>query len=268
MAVVYVSYRSDDISPALVDIAEELHQHFGAANVKGEITGVTDAEYLAALEQTIAGADLVLALIGPRWLCATDEQGRRKLDLPYDAVRIELATALQRNKPVRVLLFGSATMPSTTDLPGDIAALATQPVHVANAGGVTDAVGDIYRQFAVSHRHLNTRQVNTMILLGGLAVALMAAFPFYPLAVIAFLSSTFWGMHLALQAGQRQWNILMLAPLLTMLVIILLHLQIFFTPYSADYLTSAVLPGLLISAGFETCILLAYALTRIASHTG
>jgi hypothetical protein len=266
MATVYVSYRSDDSSPALADIAEELRWHFGAANVKGEVTGATDAEYLATLERTIASADLVLALIGPRWLVATDDQGRRKIELPYDAVHIELATALQRGKPVRVLLFDGGSTPAANDLPHDIAALATQPVHEANDGNVVRAVNDLNKQFTVSQRHLNTRQINAMILLGGLAITLMAALPFYPLAVVAFLSTTFWGMHLAMQAGQRQWNILMLAPLLTMVIIIFLHIQIFTMRYSTDYLAFAVLPGLLICAGFEALILLAYALIRIAGH--
>jgi len=200
------------------------------------------------------------------WLAATDDHGQRKIELPYDAVHIELATALQRGKPVRVLLFDGGSTPAMSDLPGDIAALAAQPVHEANDGNVVRAVNDINRQFAVSQRHLTTRQINAMILLGGLAITLMAALPFYPLAVVAFLSTTFWGMHLAMLARQRQWNIVMLAPLLTMLVIIVLHLQIFITPYSTDYLAFAVLPGLLICAGFEICILLAYALIRIAGH--
>ena len=37
----------------------------------------------------------MLAVIGPRWLAATDKQGRRRLDLPADFVRQEIAESLR-----------------------------------------------------------------------------------------------------------------------------------------------------------------------------
>jgi hypothetical protein len=65
----------------------------------------------------------LLAIIGPGWLNAVDEKGRRKLELPRDYVRIELASALKREIPVIPLLVNAAAMPLEDDLPEDLKSL-------------------------------------------------------------------------------------------------------------------------------------------------
>lgn len=59
------------------------------------------------LRDSVMQASVVLALIGPGWLRATDHFGRRRLDLPDDWVRNELLTAIASGKPIVPILLGS-----------------------------------------------------------------------------------------------------------------------------------------------------------------
>ena len=65
----------------------------------------------------------MVVLIGPGWLDATDERGRR-LDRPDDWVRIELEAALKREIPVAPVLVDGATYPDADRLPPSLQALA------------------------------------------------------------------------------------------------------------------------------------------------
>ena len=51
------------------------------------------------LNSQVAACNIILVVIGPRWLEAKDENGGRRLDSPDDFVVIEIATALARNIP-------------------------------------------------------------------------------------------------------------------------------------------------------------------------
>jgi hypothetical protein len=62
-------------------------------------------------------ADLVLAVIGRRWLTITDRDGRRRLDDPDDMVRLELEMAFERKLRVVPVLIEGATMPNAMDMP-------------------------------------------------------------------------------------------------------------------------------------------------------
>ena len=66
---------------------------------------------------------MLLAVIGPRWLTATDPAGRRRIDDPADWIRRELATAFAAGVRVIPVLTEQADLPTTAELPADIAAL-------------------------------------------------------------------------------------------------------------------------------------------------
>jgi hypothetical protein len=75
------------------------------------------------LNETISACDIVLALIGDKWLNATDHDGRRRIDGADDWVRLEIAAALRYEKTVVPCLIGSARMPARSELPSDLAGL-------------------------------------------------------------------------------------------------------------------------------------------------
>ena len=66
----------------------------------------------------LPGCRVVLVLIGPNWLEARDETGRRRLDDPQDWVRIEIETALNASGlDVVPVLVNGARMPRAEELP-------------------------------------------------------------------------------------------------------------------------------------------------------
>ena len=67
---------------------------------------------------------MLLAVIGPNWLTAADERGRRRLDDPDDIVRLEIEAALVRGVRVIPILVEGAVMPGRQDLPESLAGLA------------------------------------------------------------------------------------------------------------------------------------------------
>jgi hypothetical protein len=81
-------------------------------------------DFVEAIETAVGQSDLLLAVIGKRWLSATDAEGRRRLDDPHDFVRLEIATALARNIRVVPVLVQGGTMPSAETLPPDLERLA------------------------------------------------------------------------------------------------------------------------------------------------
>jgi len=63
------------------------------------------------LKSQVAACDAMLAIIGPNWLTAKDENGQRRLDNPEDFVVIEIGAALARDIPVVPVLVDGARMP-------------------------------------------------------------------------------------------------------------------------------------------------------------
>jgi hypothetical protein len=76
------------------------------------------------LTREVAGCEVLLAVIGPRWLDARDDKNQRRLDDPNDFVRIEISVALKRNIPIIPVLFEGAKVPDSAQLPEDLRELA------------------------------------------------------------------------------------------------------------------------------------------------
>src|SRR5262249_42420918 len=69
------------------------------------------------LHGQVAPCDVFLAVIGPNWLDAKDDSGRRRFDNPDDFVTIEIAAALARNIRVIPVLVDGARTPKADRLP-------------------------------------------------------------------------------------------------------------------------------------------------------
>ena len=90
-------------------------------------------DFVKAIEKTVGECDVLIAVIGARWLASKDEQDGRRLDDPEDFVRREIATALKRDIRVIPVLVDGASMPRATELPDDL-----KPLVRRNALQVTD----------------------------------------------------------------------------------------------------------------------------------
>jgi hypothetical protein len=80
-------------------------------------------DFVKTIEEAVASCDVLIAVIGTRWLVSSDEY-RRRLDNPQDFVRLEIATALKRDIRVIPVLVEDVAMPSSSELPDDLKPLA------------------------------------------------------------------------------------------------------------------------------------------------
>jgi tetratricopeptide (TPR) repeat protein len=130
MAAVFLSYRRDDSAGWVGRLSEALRKGLGRDNVFMDIDSLAAGEDFAeAIERTVASCDVLAAVIGPRWLSATNADGVRRLDEPDDYVRLEIAAALERRIRVIPVLVGNASMPSAEQLPDQIKALARRQAY-------------------------------------------------------------------------------------------------------------------------------------------
>lgn len=125
MPIIFISYRRDDSRGDTGRLYDRLAEHFGKKQVFRDIDTISPGEqFPVVLEQTLQTCDLLLAVIGPKWLTARKGKQRR-LDNPDDFVRLEIATALKRDIPVIPVLVGGAAMPRAQSLPENLTPLAS-----------------------------------------------------------------------------------------------------------------------------------------------
>ncbi len=121
-AAVFVSYRRDDSKHAAGRLAERLNERFTLfMDVDSVVPG---SDFVTAVRDAVARADVVVAVIGPGWLAAHDEKGERRIDQPDDWVAAEISTALERRIPLIPVLVDGARMPSRAELPPALTGLA------------------------------------------------------------------------------------------------------------------------------------------------
>lgn len=104
----------------------KLEAVFGHERLFMDVEGYINAgdDFVRVLDSQVAQCDVILVVIGPRWLSITDDQNRRRLENPEDFVRIEIVSGLARGKWVIPLLVNNARMPGPENLPGDLRPLA------------------------------------------------------------------------------------------------------------------------------------------------
>jgi hypothetical protein len=135
MSGIFISYRREDSQELAGRLFDRLAQHFGKDRVFRDIDAIEPgAKFAQVIAERIGGCDAIVALIGKGWLHAKDAKGRRRLDLPSDFVKAEIAEALTQNKLVIPALIEGTPMPARDALPPEIAALADH-----NALPVSDA---------------------------------------------------------------------------------------------------------------------------------
>ena len=121
---IFISYRRDDNSASAGRLYDGLKRHFASNQIFMDVDSLDlGVDFIEAIEESVGSCDVLIAVIGKRWLISSDEEGRRRLDNPEDFVRIEIATALKRNIRVIPVLVDGASMPRSGDLPDDLKSL-------------------------------------------------------------------------------------------------------------------------------------------------
>ncbi len=124
-STVFISYRREDSAGYAGRLFDRLVDQLGRDHVFRDIENIAPGDNFADLiRKRLTTCDVLLVIIGPRWLTATDQQGRKRLEDSKDLVRTELELGLERKiRTIPVLLPGTS-MPSESDLPTALAPVA------------------------------------------------------------------------------------------------------------------------------------------------
>jgi Caspase domain/DnaJ central domain/TIR domain len=138
---IFLSYRRQAGRRLVERLHDRLIEAFGAEQILTDVVaGSPDEDFGWALASAVDSRRVLLAVIGPDWADARDEEGRRLLEGAHDRVRVEIESGL-RHPGVFVIpvLIDGAAMPRAEELPGELAQLSMrQAVKISAAGFARD----------------------------------------------------------------------------------------------------------------------------------
>ena len=148
---IFISYRREDASYPAGRLYDNLHSRFPQNEIFMDVDSIKPGiDFVQTIEERVGACDVLVAVIGKRWLSAADEEGRRRLDNPEDFVRVEVGTALKRGVRVIPALVEGASMPQASQLPEDLsrwpAATRSTSSHDrfrADSERLIDSVGEV-----------------------------------------------------------------------------------------------------------------------------
>jgi hypothetical protein len=122
---IFMSYRREDTAYPAAWLYDQLAGHFSRSQVFKDIDSIQlGDDFVEEITTAVGSCDVLLALIGYRWLTITDQDGQRRLDKPGDFVRLEIEAALARDVRVIPILMEGARMPRDDELPASLGGLA------------------------------------------------------------------------------------------------------------------------------------------------
>jgi TIR domain-containing protein len=139
MPKIFISYRRDDSEDVTGRIHDHLTRHFGHEAIFMDMGSIPmGVDFRQHLQKAVGQCDILLAVIGDRWLDVCHQEGpkagQRRLDEHGDFVRIEVQAALDRGIPVIPVLVGKATMPGEAMLPQQLQGLAYRNATEVRSG--------------------------------------------------------------------------------------------------------------------------------------
>lgn len=119
MGNIFISYRREDSIATAGRLRDKLVQAFGRNRVFVDVDDIPPgANFVRILDRQVKSCQVLLAVIGPDWLGASDADGNRRLDNAEDFVGLELQTALSTPEiTVIPILVDGARMPKASELP-------------------------------------------------------------------------------------------------------------------------------------------------------
>jgi hypothetical protein len=80
---IFINYRRDDSGGTAGRLHDRLAQTFGRTNLFMDVDHIpAGVDFVDYLPSQVAACDVFLAVIGPNWLDAKDDDGRRRFDNP------------------------------------------------------------------------------------------------------------------------------------------------------------------------------------------
>lgn len=120
MPRICLSYRRSDSAAIVGRIYDRLVDRYGAASVFMDLSDIPyGADFREHIQVALRGTDLLLVVIGPKWLGQRDG-GTARIHDRIDSVRTEIQTALRQRTRIVPVLVDGAKMPSADELPRSI----------------------------------------------------------------------------------------------------------------------------------------------------
>ena len=125
MAGTFISFRRDDAAGYAGRLHESLERRLGGQLFRDVDTLQPGQDFVKAIEARLAVCKVMLVIIGREWLDARNAAGSRRLEDPFDFVRLEIAAGLARPDVLVVpVLVEGASMPAAAQMPENMQALA------------------------------------------------------------------------------------------------------------------------------------------------
>ncbi len=154
---VFISYRRDDSRWLARALYNKLTSEIDEERVFMDVDSIEPGlDFVDVIDDVVSKVNVMIAIIGPGFMTATDEDGGRLIDDPQNWVRLEIATALKRNIRVIPLLQQGANLPTAEELPEDL-----KPLVRRNAIQVNEMTfeADVDRIIDSLQRFWNEEQV-------------------------------------------------------------------------------------------------------------
>jgi hypothetical protein len=115
---IFINYRRGDDPGFTHALYQRLEVEFPAGSLFMDVEGHIKPgdDFVEVLNSQVAGADVVLTIIGPRWA----ELMTARAGDPDDFVATEIKAALDQGKRVIPVMVGGATMPLANTVPESI----------------------------------------------------------------------------------------------------------------------------------------------------
>jgi TIR domain len=116
MTRITISYRRDDSGAITGRIFDRLAAHYGREAIFRDIDNIPPGvDFRKHIDGILDESDVVLAIVGPRWI--GPRGGQSRLTNAADPVRVEIETALQKHRPLIPVLVSRGSMPRVEQLP-------------------------------------------------------------------------------------------------------------------------------------------------------
>ncbi|MGD9980752.1 MAG: toll/interleukin-1 receptor domain-containing protein [Hyphomonadaceae bacterium] len=131
MGAVFISYRRGDASGTSGRLFDRLQHALGRANVFMDVDSIEPGlDFVEVLNRHLEHCEVMLVVMGPAWLTAVDQAGRRRIDDEDDFVRMEIGTALARGIRVIPVVVDGAHPVGSVELPEDLKLLSRRQALV------------------------------------------------------------------------------------------------------------------------------------------
>lgn len=121
---IFINYRKDDSSWNALALYNELQKYFPKETLFKDFNTIRPGDdFVESIQKALSHCNVLLVVMSKNWLEVKDKHGNQRISDPDDLVRVEIATAIERNIQVIPVLFDNIPMPTSAELPDNLKSL-------------------------------------------------------------------------------------------------------------------------------------------------